>query len=239
MSEAKLYRIDVHHHLCPPDYLAAVSRHQPMVPIIAGWSLQKSLDDMGQAGVETAVLSITTPGFWFGDAGETRRLVRLCNDYAARLVSDHPAASASSWRCRSPTSRAASTKSNTRSTPSRPTASASIPITKVIPPSRRCSPNWTGANAWSTRIPSARNAARTCAGCQRGVDRIRHRSDAHHREPALQRCCRALRQHQIHLLSYRRHDAVPDRTVRQAGSHPSRKGATPAWPAPRTCPVPL
>ena len=90
MSEAKLYRIDVHHHLCPPDYLAAVSRHQPMVPIIAGWSLLKSLDDMGQAGVETAVLSITTPGFWFGDAGETRRLVRLCNDYAARLVSDHP-----------------------------------------------------------------------------------------------------------------------------------------------------
>jgi predicted TIM-barrel fold metal-dependent hydrolase len=61
-----------------------------MVPILAGWSLQKSLDDMGEAGVATAVLSITTPGFWFGDGHETRRLVRLCNDYAARLVADHP-----------------------------------------------------------------------------------------------------------------------------------------------------
>ena len=90
MSEANLHRIDVYHHLCPPDYLAAVSRHQPMVPILAGWSLQKSLDDMGEAGVATAVLSITTPGFWFGDADETRGLVRLSNDYAARLVADHP-----------------------------------------------------------------------------------------------------------------------------------------------------
>ena len=90
MPEVSPHRIDVHHHLCPPDYLAAVSRHQPMVPILAAWSLQKSLDDMAQAGVATAMLSITTPGFWFGDAGETRRLVRLCNDYAARLVADHP-----------------------------------------------------------------------------------------------------------------------------------------------------
>jgi hypothetical protein len=90
MPEVSLHRIDVHHHLCPPDYLAAVSRHQPMVPILAAWSVQKSLDDMAQAGVATAMLSITTPGFWFGDAGETRRLVRLCNDYAARVVADHP-----------------------------------------------------------------------------------------------------------------------------------------------------
>src|SRR5208282_5959307 len=90
MAKASPYRIDVHHHLCPPDYLAAVSRHQPMVPVLAAWSLQRSLDDMEEAGVATAILSITTPGFWFGDAGETRRLGRLCNDYAARLVADHP-----------------------------------------------------------------------------------------------------------------------------------------------------
>ena len=58
MADASPYRIDVHHHLCPPDYLAAVSRHQPMVPVLAAWSLQKSLDDMEEAGVATAILSI-------------------------------------------------------------------------------------------------------------------------------------------------------------------------------------
>jgi hypothetical protein len=60
MPETGPHRIDVHHHLCPPDYLATVSRHQPMVPILAAWSLQKSLDDMAQAGVATAMLSIIT-----------------------------------------------------------------------------------------------------------------------------------------------------------------------------------
>lgn len=90
MPDESPHRIDVHHHLCPPDYLAGVSRHRPMVPVLAAWSLQRSLDDMARADVATAMLSITTPGFWFGDAGEARRLVRLCNDYAARLVADHP-----------------------------------------------------------------------------------------------------------------------------------------------------
>jgi hypothetical protein len=89
MPENSPHRVDVHHHICPPEYHAIVSRHQPIVPILAGWSLQKSLDDMAEAGVATAMLSITTPGFWWGDVPETRSLVRLCNDYAARLVSDH------------------------------------------------------------------------------------------------------------------------------------------------------
>ena len=90
MLDTSPHRIDVHHHFCPPEYHAAVSRHQPIVPILAGWSLQKSLDDMAAAGVATAILSITTPGFWWGDAAETRSLVRLCNDHGARLVADRP-----------------------------------------------------------------------------------------------------------------------------------------------------
>jgi predicted TIM-barrel fold metal-dependent hydrolase len=90
MPDTSAKRIDIHHHFCPPDYHAAVGRHQPIVPILAGWSLQKSLDDMAAAGVAAAMLSITTPGFFWGDAAETRSLVRLCNDYGARLVADHP-----------------------------------------------------------------------------------------------------------------------------------------------------
>jgi predicted TIM-barrel fold metal-dependent hydrolase len=45
---------------------------------------------MDQGGVERAIGSITTPGLWFGDAVAARRLARVCNDYAAKLVADHP-----------------------------------------------------------------------------------------------------------------------------------------------------
>ncbi|MFM9972300.1 MAG: amidohydrolase family protein [Burkholderiales bacterium] len=81
--------IDVHHHLCPPAYAEAVQRIQPVFKLLLDWSPAKSMEDMDRAGVATSVLSITTPGLWFGEAGEARRLARLCNDYSAQLVRDY------------------------------------------------------------------------------------------------------------------------------------------------------
>jgi predicted TIM-barrel fold metal-dependent hydrolase len=46
---------------------------------------------MDRGGVAAAVVSITNPGIWFGDAAQTRRLARACNDYGASLVQKHPA----------------------------------------------------------------------------------------------------------------------------------------------------
>ncbi|MBV9505139.1 MAG: amidohydrolase family protein [Acidobacteriia bacterium] len=45
---------------------------------------------MDWSGTATALLSITIPGFWFGETQEVRKIVRECNEYAARLRSDHP-----------------------------------------------------------------------------------------------------------------------------------------------------
>jgi predicted TIM-barrel fold metal-dependent hydrolase len=55
----------------------------------SGWVLEEDLEDMDKNGTETAILSITTPGFWFAEKEETRKAVRECNDYAAKLRSDH------------------------------------------------------------------------------------------------------------------------------------------------------
>jgi predicted TIM-barrel fold metal-dependent hydrolase len=86
----KAHRIDIHHHITPPKYLAEFGpKHELQRPSLE-WTLAKSLDDMDKAGVATAISSITTPGVWFGDDGAARRLARKCNDYAARLVRDHP-----------------------------------------------------------------------------------------------------------------------------------------------------
>jgi predicted TIM-barrel fold metal-dependent hydrolase len=45
---------------------------------------------MDRGGVAAAVVSITNPGIWFGDAEATKRLARACNEYGAALVRDHP-----------------------------------------------------------------------------------------------------------------------------------------------------
>ena len=59
-------------------------------PANTTWTPEKSIEDMDRGGVAAAVVSITNPGLWFGDAAVTRRLARACNDYGATLVQDHP-----------------------------------------------------------------------------------------------------------------------------------------------------
>ena len=87
------HRVDVHHHLTPPDYVARVAPRATIAPPQANWTVARTLDDMDRAGTETAILSVTSPGFWFGDAPEARDqardLARASNDYAATLVRDH------------------------------------------------------------------------------------------------------------------------------------------------------
>jgi len=88
-SAEKPFRIDVHHHMAPPDYIAALGGRTP-APQLKGWTPAASIEDMDRAGVAIAILSVTSPGLWFGDDGEARRLARLCNEYGARLAANHP-----------------------------------------------------------------------------------------------------------------------------------------------------
>ena len=82
--------VDVHHHLAPPGYVAELAPKKLLQPVSLNWTPVKSLEDMDKAGVATAILSITTPGLWFGDNDAARRLARQCNEYAAKLAADHP-----------------------------------------------------------------------------------------------------------------------------------------------------
>jgi 6-methylsalicylate decarboxylase len=87
--------IDVHHHIVPPFYLAenrdriAGSRGGEISAAWLEWEPQKTLDAMDKYGVATAVLSLSSPGVWFGDAGAARRTARQSNDYAAELARSH------------------------------------------------------------------------------------------------------------------------------------------------------
>ena len=89
-AQAPARRIDVHHHLTPPDYVAALAPRKLLQPPTLGWTPQRAIEEMDQGGVAVSITSITTPGLWFGDAAAAGRLARACNDYAAQLVADHP-----------------------------------------------------------------------------------------------------------------------------------------------------
>jgi predicted TIM-barrel fold metal-dependent hydrolase len=83
-------RIDLHHHFAPPAWIAEANGRPLLQSANTRWTPEQSIEDMDKGGVEAAVVSITNPGVWFGDAAQARRLARACNDYGAKLVADHP-----------------------------------------------------------------------------------------------------------------------------------------------------
>ncbi len=91
MANAAPHRIDVHHHISPPAYIAELDpKGIPLTRETRDWTPAQSIELMDKGGVQVSLTSITTPGLWFGDAALSRKLARACNDYAAKLVSDHP-----------------------------------------------------------------------------------------------------------------------------------------------------
>src|SRR5712675_1774707 len=89
-TDANPRRIDMHHHFAPPAWVADVRGRPLLQPANTRWTPEQSIEDMDRGGVAAAVVSITNPGIWFGDANQTRRLARACNEYGATLVQRHP-----------------------------------------------------------------------------------------------------------------------------------------------------
>ena len=90
------YRIDTHFHFFPPAYLEPLAQWGKRVGFggLLGphrdWTKDKALAAMDRNAVATGVLSISTPGVYFGDHAEACAMARLCNEYAAAMARDHP-----------------------------------------------------------------------------------------------------------------------------------------------------
>lgn len=88
--------IDLHHHYTSPEWLAFQIEHHeksypfPGIRTLSRWTPAAGVEAMDQAGVQCAMLSTTTPGVWFGDRAETRRMARNMNDFGAGIVRDFP-----------------------------------------------------------------------------------------------------------------------------------------------------
>ena len=88
--EAKRDLVDVHHHVWAPAFLKELEARKLAEPPARNWSLNKTLDDMAQAGVTYSITSPTTPAASFGDAETMRRMARVSNEYGAQLARDYP-----------------------------------------------------------------------------------------------------------------------------------------------------
>ncbi len=90
--------IDCHHHFVSPAYLKALTARQGHkiegitkffpLGLWKDYSPGKDVELMDQQGVATSLVSVTSPGVWFGNREEARGLAREMNEYGAKMASD-------------------------------------------------------------------------------------------------------------------------------------------------------
>jgi 6-methylsalicylate decarboxylase len=88
-----LQRIDVHHHLLPPQFLADLKRRgvhwtggSPPAP---GWTPEVGIEMMQRNGIALAMSSVVPQVDW-GEREAAAACARMSNDYSARVVQDYP-----------------------------------------------------------------------------------------------------------------------------------------------------
>ena len=83
------FRIDTQHHFLPPRYVEAVGADAIARTLVSGrapaWTPEVSLAAMDEHNIETAVVSISAPGFPTADVA----LCTYCNEFAADMAQKH------------------------------------------------------------------------------------------------------------------------------------------------------
>jgi predicted TIM-barrel fold metal-dependent hydrolase len=86
--------IDFHHHFGPPQWASFLASKNVLHPSWTGWTPARGVEELDRANVATAMISITYPGIWLGEnvvpIDATRTLARDCNEYGAKMLTDHP-----------------------------------------------------------------------------------------------------------------------------------------------------
>ena len=90
---ASAQRIDIHHHILPDFYVQALKsigvNDVTGVPFPV-WTPESTLGALPKLGVSKAIVSVSAPGVYFGDAGFARDLARRCNEFQAQFARQNP-----------------------------------------------------------------------------------------------------------------------------------------------------
>jgi 6-methylsalicylate decarboxylase len=92
IGENTTLTIDTHHHMLPDFFWQETENaHAPVGGLAPQrWTKAATLSTMDDAGIDVAVLSLSTPGVHTGDSIRASLLARRCNDLAAELVQSRP-----------------------------------------------------------------------------------------------------------------------------------------------------
>jgi predicted TIM-barrel fold metal-dependent hydrolase len=84
--------IDTHHHMLPEFFFEATNEKENPVGGLKPqvWTAENSIAFMDEAGIDVAILSISTPGVQLSDRNDSKKLARRCNELAASLMSKYP-----------------------------------------------------------------------------------------------------------------------------------------------------
>ncbi|MEV4125784.1 amidohydrolase family protein [Nocardia sp. NPDC049707] len=85
-------RIDTHQHILPPEYAEWMHAKgiRPGGVDLPAWSEPAARAFMDDHGIQTGILSLSTPGVWFGDDTEARGWARQINEFSAEVVRGRP-----------------------------------------------------------------------------------------------------------------------------------------------------
>ena len=86
-------RIDVHHHVIPPKFSETMRNRG--INFVAGaplpkWTPNDSIELMNLNGIQTAIMSLSCPGVYFGNKNEAIDLARNCNEFSAEMKLNNP-----------------------------------------------------------------------------------------------------------------------------------------------------
>jgi predicted TIM-barrel fold metal-dependent hydrolase len=90
VASARPFRIDTHTHFSTPKLFDLATARGVNQATLKDWTPGRMLEQMEVGAVATSILSISDPGVHFGDNAAARALARECNEYAARVMRDHP-----------------------------------------------------------------------------------------------------------------------------------------------------
>lgn len=84
--------IDTHHHILPDFFWQETENSNTPVGGLAPlrWSNETAISFMNDAGIDFAVISISTPGVHTGNSAKARALAHRCNEFSAQLIHARP-----------------------------------------------------------------------------------------------------------------------------------------------------
>lgn len=91
-AQDKSLTIDTHHHILPDFFWEETENANAPIGGLAPlrWSREASISFMDDAGIDVAVVSLSTPGVHTGNNAKARALARRCNEFSADLIRSQP-----------------------------------------------------------------------------------------------------------------------------------------------------